>query len=812
MLNSMSSNILFFLLLSSFLLSGCNRFSENHELNLIPYPQEVHKKKGTLDLSHGFKIKIKETEIGWLENIVKEDYFKFFNNSLVPSQIKLSLAIDTSFKTEEYTLSIQDHIELIGGSHLALTAGLSTFWQLVKDGQVPKLTIRDSPKYSYRSVMLDVARAWHHPASIRKIVDLCRWYKINYLHLHLTDDSAFSFPSATYPQLATLGHSYSKAELEALNEYAWQRGVILVPEIDVPGHASPFISKMPALFGIANVANNSNTINIGKEKIYAALDTLLGEVASVFKYSPYLHIGGDEAFFGGMEDDPDIKTYLKKNNLPNMHELFLHFLIRTNEIVKKHEKQTIVWAGFGEKGNLQIPNDVIVINWNHIYHQPKDLVKKDFSIINSSFKPLYVVNNRKWSPQYIYEQWHPNRWESYTNIGDYSIGEELPAENTQLLGATMCAWEQAAFNQFPRLQNRIPSMMAHLWSTPQFTWSEFEKQQKISNEKLEQLITPFDISIHGLTYPEIGEGNFNEHLWFAKDLKIVATANLSNTVLEYAIEKNPTEDDWTLLADTLRINRTQDLHLRTLNQAGQTIGQEWHQKFYHQPVSVMTDKIWKELPIGSWEKDRFIDRLSIDLHHPYDKGTIRYELTGKQITKASPVYEGPFSITNTVHLSAQYFNENDQPVGLTFRNSFYKIFKVKSLTTGKPISASNDHINLSKTLLANNGRVSLWEMWEDHLSSENWIQIDLEKVDTVGRFGVYTFWDGYRYYQYRIEGSKDGVNWEVLVDASENEKIASEEGYETKIVPVAVRYLRIHLLYNSANPGLHLIEFAAFKE
>ena len=132
---------------------------------------------------------------------------------------------------------------------------------------------------------------------------------------------------------------------------------------------------------------------------------------------------------------------------------------------------------------------------------------------------------------------------------------------------------------------------------------------------------------------------------------------------------------------------------------------------------------------------------------------------------------------------------------------------------GKPFTiASNEAINPGTARLANNGRVTLWEMWGDHKSEENWIQIDLEKEENVSRFKVFTFWDAFRYYQYTIEGSVDGSNWDKLVDFRENTVLSTSRGYQHQIEPVRVRFLRLNMLFNSANPGLHVVEFAAWKD
>ena len=88
--------------------------------------------------------------------------------------------------------------------------------------------------------------------------------------------------------------------------------------------------------------------------------------------------------------------------------------------------------------------------------------------------------------------------------------------------------------------------------------------------------------------------------------------------------------------------------------------------------------------------------------------------------------------------------------------------------------------------------------------------IDLEKEQTVKAFKVYTFWDGYRYYEYTIETSVDNKNWTMVVDRSKNRELSVPEGQLDTIQPVKARYIKLRLIRNSSNPGLHLVEFQAF--
>ncbi len=792
-------------------LFGCSKAPQEIENTILPKPKTRQTTGELLDLSKGFKVEA-DKMLEPLDEMIKTDF-----HLLTGIQIKrvsdiptLKIQIDNDLPVGNYTIETTGNISIKGSSYTAVVNGISSLWQSLNANlHIPKGTIKDSPNYNYRSIMLDLARAWHDIETIKEIIMLCRWYKINYLHLHLTDDSAFTFPSDAFPALATKGHSYSKEELIDLNQYAQERGVILIPEIDVPGHSSEFIKKMPELFGIAKVDNNPYTVSMGKEEVYEALAVLMKEVAAVFSHSPYIHIGGDEAFFEGMEDDPETMAYMKKHNVPNLNELFRHFLVRLNEMVKATGKQTIVWAGFGEEGELEIPKDVIVLLWESVYHDPQALIKDGYFFINASFKPLYVVNNRKWSPEYIYKEWTPKRWESWSVPEGEFLGIEIQ-DTDLLMGATMCAWEQGQINQLPRLRKRVASMSEHLWN-PTKDWKDFEKRQLAADAKLSKLLRPFEVDVKGLTYTDLGEGNFYEHLWFDNEITVTVKAAFEGLDFKYAITNRPSKEDWKKLKEPIKITETTYLRIQAFDAKGKKLGRTYLRRFFFKPISIQTQGLVKELPIGSWDKMYFEDSLMISLLSEKENHVIRYNTNGRSVTDTSTIYTHPFSIDVTSHLQTQLFNENGERVGSSSSASYLEMWSSESLTTGKKTWSSNEATTPGSSRCATDGKIALWEHWGDHNDEENWVKVDLGKLETISKFKVVTFWDNYRYYQYTIEGSKDGENWTTILDKSRHTELSTEKGYVDEIEAVELRFLKINLLFNSANPGLHLVEFGAYN-
>lgn len=492
-----------YLLLTSiiFVLFSCDNTSEikeyNNEINILPQPKEISISHKGVVLSEKSKIYFTNNEVLPLLALFKSELQKLtgitiditpFNNYKADIIFKL----DCQMSSNEYRIETNEIIKVTGGSYQALTMAKSTLLQLVekKDNSLmfPQVNIRDFPDAKYRGLMIDLARQWHSVETIKKIIELAAFYKVNYLQLHFSDYQSYTLPSIKYPNLSTSEKHYSFEELNELEEYSQQRGVTIIPEIDIPGHSSPFVEKYPEIFAIKDTANNPWIINMGKEEVYEALDIIIGEVAEVFKATPYFHIGGDEAIFYKVDEDPDVQLYVKEHNIgEDVHELYRHFLVRMNDIVKKHNKQMCVWEGFRNEGKIEIPKDIVVFEFETNRYLPNLLVNDGYTVVNTSWKPLYVVNNKKWEPRTIYN-WNLWRWENW--FPKAPSFNPIQVENSPLvIGAQMCAWEQAGKTEIPSLRKRLPAFLERIWNTEkQITYEQFFNRLTKTDIRLSKLI------------------------------------------------------------------------------------------------------------------------------------------------------------------------------------------------------------------------------------------------------------------------------------------------------------------------------------
>lgn len=448
-------------------------------IEVIPTPKTVKAGQHTLKvMNNSFGIASAQGEWRPILDVFSKEIMALSNyNPVVGTDEDQALIVferDSTLNNDAYRIEIGTHILVKASSAQAVSMARATLLQMAhyENGELlfPEVVLTDEPDANYRGLMVDLARNWHSLASIKKLIDLASYYKVNYLQLHFTDDQSYTLPSHKYPKLSTPERHYSFDELHELERYSQLRGVTIIPEIDVPGHAKSMVTAYPELFGIEAHEENPYIIHMGREEVYAALDTLFSEIVPIFKASPYFHIGGDEARFDRVLEDSNVQTYMKAQDLgtTDVHELYRHFLVRIDRIVKKYGKRTCVWEGFAKEGQIEIPKDIIVFEFESLYHLPDDLVNAGYTLVNTSWKPLYVVNEKKWEPKTIFD-WNLWRFENWWSRSPASMAPIQLKETPLIIGAQLCSWEQAEDIEFPSLRKRLPVMVERVWNTRKTT-------------------------------------------------------------------------------------------------------------------------------------------------------------------------------------------------------------------------------------------------------------------------------------------------------------------------------------------------------
>jgi hexosaminidase len=276
---------------------------------------------------------------------------------------------------ESYRLSITpDRVRIVATEPLGAIRGIETFLQLVTIGpsgfSAPAVEIDDHPRFGWRGLSLDVSRHFIGVDGIKRTLDGLAAVKMNVLHWHLSDDQGFRIESKKYPRLQEKGSDgqfYTQAEVRDIIAYARDRGVRVVPEFDMPGHATSWFPGYPSLASgtgpyeiVREPGILTATMDPTKESTYKFLDGFIGEMAKLFP-DAYFHIGGDEVSpRGEWYHNAHIAAFMKKNHLANFAALQAYFNRRVLKIVTKYGKHM---EGWDEILHPDLPKSSMIQSW-----------------------------------------------------------------------------------------------------------------------------------------------------------------------------------------------------------------------------------------------------------------------------------------------------------------------------------------------------------------------------------------------------------------------------------------------------------------
>jgi hexosaminidase len=275
---------------------------------------------------------------------------------------------------ESYRLEVSaGGAKLTAPTTTGVLRGLATFAQLTEAGPdgffVPALTIEDKPRFPWRGLMLDVSRHWMPLPVVERNLDAMAAVKMNVFHWHLSDDQGFRVESKRFPKLQQLGsdgHFYTQAEVRRLVEYAADRGIRVIPEFDIPGHATAWLAGYPQLGSAPGPYEIERkwgifqpTIDPSRETTYVFLDAFLAEMAGLFP-DPYFHIGGDEIDDTQWKASPHIQAFARQHGFATSPDLHAYFNRRIQAVLKKHGKTMMGWDEILHDG---IQTDAVIQSW-----------------------------------------------------------------------------------------------------------------------------------------------------------------------------------------------------------------------------------------------------------------------------------------------------------------------------------------------------------------------------------------------------------------------------------------------------------------
>ena len=463
-------------------------------LNLLPVPKQLQVQEGFLTIDAELTVGIRSNKPDTIllkavnrvyQNLSRKtglyfpkEYIRFNDSSSNATLVVRSAKVESPAigSDESYKLVVSKSQVIIDANTTAgALHGLQTFLQLVERNAngfvIPIVSIEDSPRFSWRGFMIDVSRHFMPVDVIKRNIEAMEAVKMNILHFHLSNDQGFRIESKAFPDLHKKGSNgdyYTQAQIKDLIAFAQERGIVIIPEFDMPGHSTSWFAGYPQLSASAGPFEPGAPIDFteikskelpaiiqlvrtapfpamdpSRESTYAFLDKFLGEMSALFP-SPYMHIGADEVNGVVWKNNPAIADFMQKNKIADVHALQAYFVNRVNKILTKYKKQVVGWE---ELFSRELPKDVTVQVWQN---------------------PTYLKNaSQNGNPVILSRGFY---LDIFMPAHVHYNNPDLKPEST-IKGGEAAQWTEAAdkFNVETRVWPRAGAIAERLWSPSSYT-------------------------------------------------------------------------------------------------------------------------------------------------------------------------------------------------------------------------------------------------------------------------------------------------------------------------------------------------------
>lgn len=486
-------------------------FAQTDAINIIPRPRLVGPAEGTFTLDrdtvivgHGKPerasakiLAARLRTVGLDPKIVsrapKKNYIQFLRPTLPMEHAGAP-------SSGLYALKVEPEGVQIEGFEVGQFYAIQTLLQMLaprdeNTHQVPATMIIDSPRFSYRGMHLDVARHFMPVEFVKKYIDLMSQYKFNYFHWHLTDDQGWRIPIKKYPRLTEIGSTrpetvkernltpyigdgiphggfYTREQIKEVVKYAKERHITVVPEIELPGHASAALAAYPQFgcktdykYKVQTTWGIFKEVYCPTEETFKFLEDVLAETIKLFPDSPYIHIGGDEVLKDFWKESSFVQELKKKENLKDEHEVQSYFVQRIEKFVNSKGKKIIGWDEILEGG---LAPNATVMSWrgmkggieaakskHEVIMTPTDFVYFDYGQGDPAYEPLNIGSYVPLEKVYSFEP----------------VPSELSADEAKyIIGGQANIWTEymktpshVEYMAFPRML----ALSEVLWSKPE---------------------------------------------------------------------------------------------------------------------------------------------------------------------------------------------------------------------------------------------------------------------------------------------------------------------------------------------------------
>ena len=414
----------------TFAFAACFCYAQKPSISLVPAPVSLEQGNGYFVVDAGTRVIAMQPSLDTIaqrlaRRIRQATGYRIPAAVLLQKQISVNsialiLSPDSDIPKEGYRLEVTPKgIVLRGATPAGIFYGVQTLWQLFPKEiesssttsvkwQIPAVKIEDYPRFGWRGLMLDVSRHFFSKQDVKTFIDDMARYKFNLFHWHLTDDQGWRIEIKSLPKLTsvgawrvdktgtfgrfsppapdeprTYGGFYTQEDIKEIVQYAQERHISILPEIDVPGHSMAAIAAYPELTCTPGtyVVNSGeqfmiwppkghfygtvdNSLCPAKEEVYTFMDKVFTEVAQLFPFE-YIHMGGDETARNFWEKSDAIKALMQKENLKNLDEVQSYFVKRMEKIINSKGKKMIGWDEILQGG---LAPNAAVMSWRNMQH------------------------------------------------------------------------------------------------------------------------------------------------------------------------------------------------------------------------------------------------------------------------------------------------------------------------------------------------------------------------------------------------------------------------------------------------------------
>jgi hexosaminidase len=370
-------------------------------------------------------------------------------------------AVQTPEEDESYRLSVTpDRAELEAGTVVGALRGLETLLQLISADSagfyLPETRIADRPRFRWRGLLVDAGRHFMPPEVIRRTLDGMAMVKLNVLHWHLSEDQGFRVESHRYPRLQQLGSDgnyYTQAEIRDIVAYARDRGIRVVPEFDMPGHATSWFVGYPehaSAPGPYQIERNFGVFDPAfdptRETTYRFIEGFISEMVTLFP-DPYWHIGGDEVNGKQWSQNPRILRFRRVHQLKDNAAVQAYFNQRLARILADHGRRLVGWD---EILHPDLPRSAVVQSWRGTEYLGRAAGQGNAVILSA---PYYLDHQDSADTLYLADPVSPAQALS-------------PAQAALVLGGEACMWAEHVSPETvdSRIWPRLAAVAERFWS------------------------------------------------------------------------------------------------------------------------------------------------------------------------------------------------------------------------------------------------------------------------------------------------------------------------------------------------------------